>query len=242
MSLFSFVAKQVTPYIATSDSIVNAVDKVKDKIDESENNRVEKLYRKEPGTELLVFFPHHPVDSLVDMFDIYDENRVLRYTAKDKLLSKKRHLEVFEANGNRIGLLKEKLFAYRGLISFESSPVNFSVEIYGKKLGMIKSKGGILNRKFVIGFNGWSVKGNVLSGNYSVVKGKEEIAKVARSYGNYALTFYEKQNELVLLMIVIALYSDAASEKKDVVTRKMGSVKRKRRIKKQNKKPWLHWL
>jgi len=238
MSILGKIAKLITVHTVTSEPVVNTIEKASDKLEESAKKSWDKLFEKDIGTEILVFDritstgSYKLSESLVDRFDIYDDNQKLIFTVKGKRLSSKRQLEVYDARGKCIGLLKEKLFAMRGPFSFEASPVDFTVKLYGKKLGKIKSKGGIVNRKYKIGFNGWHIKGNVLSGKYSVVKGKEEIAKVSRKWGTYVLSFYEKHNELVLLMIVIALYSDSAPDKSDI-------RKRSRERKLKRAKFWL---
>ena len=237
MSLLGWVLGRVTAHVVTSEPVKNTIDNAlenaSEKLEESAKKSRDKLFEKEPGTEILVFdrhsstASHKSTESLIDRFAIYGDSQELKYTVRGKYLSKKRQLDVFDVNGKSIGLLKENMFAFRGLISFEASPVDFTVEIHGKKFGKIKSKGGIVNRKFEIGFNNWRIKGNVFSGNYSVVKGKDEIARISRKWGTYVLTFFEKQNELVLLMIVIALYSDSAPDKSDIRKRN-----RERRIRK----------
>jgi len=243
MSIFGKMACLVVRrYVETSGPVMNAFDKATDKLEKATDkledaakNKRAKLFEREPGTEVLVFDRQSSTasrklsKSLVDRFDVYNENQELTYTAKGKWLSRKRQLEIFDAKGKYVGLLKEKLFAFRGLFSFEASPVDFTVEIYGKKLGKIKSKGGIVNRKFKIGFNGWNVKGNAFSGNYTIVKGKEEIASVSRKWGMYVLSFFEKQNELLLLMIVIALYADSAPDKSNI--RKHSRDRKLRKVK-----------
>ena len=222
MNILGKVLDKVTLHAITSTPAIHTLDKAAESLEESVRNRRAKLFEKESGTEILVFERRSSTESyklsesLVDRFNIYDENQELKYSVKGELLSKKRHLMVYDACGMNVGLLKEKLFTFRGLLSFETSPVDFSLEIYGKKLGDIKSIGGIVNRKFKIGFNDWNIKGNVFSGKYSVVNKKEEIARIIKRSGSYVLTFFEKHNELVLLMIVIALYSDSARDKSDI--------------------------
>ena len=229
MSLLGKVTELIAKQIAVSEPGAKAfekadelIGKASDKLEQSAKNSWDKLFEKEPGTEILVFNRQSSTasrklsEALVDRFDIYDENQVLKFTVKGKRLSSKRQLEVCDSGGKHIGMLKEKLFAMRGLFSLEASPVDFTVVLHGKKLGKIKSKGGIVNRKFNIGFNGWQIKGNVFSGKYSIVKGNEEIAKVSRKLEQYILTFFEKSNELVLIMIVLALYSDSAPDKSNI--------------------------
>jgi len=215
MSIIGKIVEIAATHVATSDTAINVLDKVTTKLEKSTDKSTAKLFEKAPDTEILVFDSLDFIDSnkrsksIADIFNIYGENQELKYTVKGKLSSNKCQLNVYDASGRNIGLLKEKAFANRGLVSFEASPVDYSIEIYGKKYGEIKSKGGIVNRKYQLGFYGWHIKGNVLSGNYSVVKENEEIANINRKGGTYVLTFYEKQNELLLLLVVIALYSDS---------------------------------
>jgi len=219
MSIIGKIVEKAATHIATSDTAINALDKVTTKLEKSAEKSTAKLFKKAPDTEILVFDSLEITDrkkrSKKEVFNIYGENQELRYTVKGKLSSKKCLLSVYDAGGRSIGLLKEKAFAYRGLVSFETSPVDYSIEIYGKKLGEIKSKGGIVNRKYQLGFYGWHIKGNVISGNYTVVKENEEIAKINRKSGTYILTFREKQNELLLLMVVLALFSDSLPDEND---------------------------
>ena len=242
MSLLGKVGKLVATRVAVSEIGDKAFEKTgellgkaSDKLEQSAKNSWDKLFEKEPGTEILVFNRQSSTasrklsEALVDRFDIYDENQALRFTVKGKRLSSKRQLEVYDSGGKHLGILKEKLFAFRGLLSLEASPIDFTVELHGKKLGKIKSKGGIVNRKFKIGFNGWQIKGNVFSGKYSIVKGKEEIAKVSRKWEKYVLTFFEKGNELILLMIVLALYSDSVPDKSSI--REQNRERKLRKIK-----------
>ena len=95
MSILGKIVEKAIPYVVTSDPVINTLEKVSDKLEESGNNRSAKLFKKEPGTEILVFdcqsntMSHKLSESLVDRFDIYGENQELKYTVKGKRSSKK---------------------------------------------------------------------------------------------------------------------------------------------------------
>jgi len=215
------------------------IETAQEKIEIASEEKRSKLFEKSLGTEILVIDRQNSKSSysvsenVVDRFDVFDGNQILKYTVMGKRYSRKRQLEVFNTiDKDRIGFVKEKLFAPRIPFTFQSSPVDFSIEMNGQKLGKIKSKGGIVNRKFKVGFTGWQIKGNFITGNYSIFMKKEEIAKVNRKGVSYILTFYESSNELLLLMIVLALYSDASQDKTTI----------KKQTKRRRRSLFFPWL
>ena len=185
MGFFKKVVRFFTPDVVgyAYESSGNAFDRAVNKIMGSMKKDGVVPFEEALETEVLMFRLQSSANSskfseaLSDKFEIYDEMQQLKYTVKGKALSLKRHLEVFNSRGEYVGMLKERLYTAHRPFSASASPQNFAVELSGMKLGIIKAKGDISDRKYKIGFNNWRIKGNVLSGNYSVFKEKEEVAR-----------------------------------------------------------------
>jgi len=206
------------------DKAVNKIEEFQKKHDEKDFANREMLFEHEEGVELLVFvcmnaranwYQPNPVSSedLVDKLNIYDKNKQLKYIVIGKRYSSMRQLDVYDVWNRHVGLLKEKMFTN-----------SFSVEICGRKLGKIKCKVNSPDIIFKIDFNGWEVKENFFGNKISILKGNEDIATVFQKYGAYALYFHDMENELLLLMIVLALFS-SSSESKDEIRADIKSEK-----------------
>jgi len=70
-----------------------------------------------------------------------------------------------------LGTVKEKRMAFRPTTA---------IEIEGKKLGKVKSKGSFIKRKHIVDFNGWHIEGNIRGRQYRILNGTEEIANFSR--------------------------------------------------------------
>lgn len=217
--LVEFVAADTI--VDTLDASIKTLNKISEKRDSKSKDR---LFSKEPGTEVLVINQHR--FTWKDEFEVYNENREVKYTVKGELTSIKHHLHIYNAYGKEIGMVKEKLISLRSPISFtESTPVDFIIEIEGKKVGKIKSKWSLGKQKYEVDFNGWRIEGNVLGWKYKVFNGSEEIARISQKvfyFGDtYVVTFPNIQNELVVLMLVIALDASNAPKKSEELKRTM---------------------
>jgi len=203
------------------DTPIKALEKASKKQEEKNAKRVNKLFDKEPGTGILIINQHQL--TWTDKFDVYDENKEIKYTVKGKFTSVKRHLYIYDANGKKLGMVKEKLLALRSPLSLESKPVDFILEIEGQRLGEVKSISSFGKQKYVVCFNSWRVEGNVLGWKYKILDGSVEIADIRKKvlyYGDtYVVTFPNIQNELVILMLVIALDAANAPKKSEELKR-----------------------
>ena len=171
----------------------------------------DEFFEKLPGFGVLVV--NQRLDSERYEFDVYDENRVVKYTVKDKLMSLKHCLYIFDYNGNKLGMIKEKLVAIRSPISLESTSVDFIIEINGRKLGKVKSRWAFGGNQYDVDFTGWKIVGNITGLNYKILSRYGEIADISSKlfrFGNtYSVTYPDIRNELLVLMLVLAI--DAAS-------------------------------
>lgn len=193
------------------DIPIKALDKASKNLKAKDEESKKKLFEKLPGTGVLVINQHR--FTWKDKFDVYDENREIKYTVKGELASIKHHLHIYDAKGKELGTVKEKLISLRSPISLESNPVDFIIEIGGKSIGKVKSRWSLGKQKYEVDFNDWIIEGNVFGWKYKILSGNEEIAHISQKllyFGDtYVVNFTDPQNELIVLMLVIAL--DAAN-------------------------------
>lgn len=144
------------------------------------------------------------VFSWTDTYDIYDESGQVKYTVKADLLTIGHRLRVFDATGEQIGIIKEKVLTF--LPAFE-------VEVNGRKIGEIQQKFSFFKPKYEINYNGWRVEGDFLGWNYDVYQECCSIIHISKEllhWGDtYVLDIINPRDELDGLMLVIAI--DAAN-------------------------------
>ncbi|HVI39843.1 MAG TPA: LURP-one-related family protein [Anaerovoracaceae bacterium] len=223
MSLIGKVVKSVAPY-AIADALdipIKALEKAYQRIEEKSEESTKKLFEKQPGTGILVINQHQ--FTWKDKLDVYDENREIKYTVKGELASIKHHLHIYDVKGKELGMVKEKLIALRSPISLESNPVDFIIEIGGKKIGIVKSRWAFRKQKYEVDFNGWRIEGNVFGWKYKIFNGNEEIANISQKllyFGDtYVINFLDPKNEFVVMMLVIALDAANAPKKSEEMRR-----------------------
>ena len=144
------------------------------------------------------------VFSWTDSYDIYDERGNVRFFVKAELIALGHRLHVYDANRNKIGMIKEKLFTL--------FPV-FEIEIGGGTRGRIKKQLTLLKPKYEIYCNGWRVEGDCLGWNYDVYSGNRSIIHISKQllhFGDtYVIDIANPADELMGMMLVIAI--DAAN-------------------------------
>lgn len=144
------------------------------------------------------------VFSWTDTFDVYDEQGEPKYFVKGEFLSLGHRLHVYDAAGNEIGLIREKLM--RLFPAFE-------VEAIGGLEGRIEKKLSVFWPRYEVDFNGWSVEGDFLGWNYEISADGYYAAHISKEllhWGDtYVIDVERPQDELAALMLVLAI--DAAN-------------------------------
>lgn len=205
---------QISKYVANVGLLeisIKALDKVIPKLEERSEESTNKLFEKLPGTGILVINRHQ--SNWKDKFDVYDENRDVKYTVKGK-----HRWHIYDSKGNEIGTVTEKRTFLRSPISLNLHPIDFIIKIGAKKVATIQYRLTFGKRNYKIDFNNWRIDGNVFGWKYKIFNGNEEIANVSQKllhFGDtYVINFSEPKNELVLLMLVIAL--DASKQPEEI--------------------------
>ena len=144
--------------------------------------------------------------SWFDSYDIYDENGNTVFSVKGKLGWGHR-LQVNDANGNPVAMLKEVFF---------SLLPRFQIYEGDQLVGSVKKNFTFLRPSFSVDFNGWQVEGNFFEWDYNVCdSGGNTIAKVSKLLLNwtdtYSIEVANPKNALYVLMLVLAIDAEKCS-------------------------------
>lgn len=149
------------------------------------------------------------VFSWSDTYDIYDENGNAKYMVKAEIFSFGHQLHVYDFNGVEIGQIKQKLFSFLP---------QFEIEIGGRTVGTISKQFTLFRPKYEIDFNGWRVEGDFLGWDYDVYEGCSSIIHISKElfhWGDtYVINFANPQDELMGMMLVIAIDAANCTESK----------------------------
>lgn len=139
-----------------------------------------------------------------DTYDIYDEDGNVKYIVKAEVFALGHQLHVYDADKNEIGQIHEKLLTFLP---------RFEIEMNGRVRGTISKQFTLFRPRYEIDFNGWRVEGDFLGWEYDVYAGCSSVIHITKEllhWGDtYVINFADPQDELMGLMLVIAI--DAAN-------------------------------
>ncbi|MCL2663912.1 MAG: hypothetical protein FWE83_11395 [Oscillospiraceae bacterium] len=192
-----FASDPLEGAIKVLDSAIKTTEKLSEKVEENSK----KVFDVEPGTGVFVISQH--ILTYIDKYDVYDRYDNIKYTVKAELTSIRQCYSVFDAEGITRGTVTKKL------ISLNTD--DYIIEVDGKKLGKVNSTFMSI-RKYKVSFNGWRIKGNVTGWKYKILCGKTEVADISYKilHNTQVVTFPNKENELIILMLVVALNAASA--------------------------------
>ena len=144
--------------------------------------------------------------SWFDSYDFYNEVGETVYTVKGEL-GWGHSLRIYDANGNSLGLIKEKILTW--MPKFEM----YQNERY---IGCISKEFTFFKPRFNMDYNGWSVDGNWLEWDYHILNAAgQNIACVSKQPWNwtdtYAIDVYNPADALYVLMLVLAIDAEKCS-------------------------------
>ncbi len=144
--------------------------------------------------------------SWFDSYDIYDESGEVRYTVKGQL-SWGHCLKIFDAAGNAIGTVKQRIFSFLP---------KFEIYLDDGYLGCIKREFSFFRPRYNIDFNGWRVEGNFFEWDYLILNAEgDEIATVSKELFNwtdtYSIDVRSPADAVMALMLVLAIDAEKCS-------------------------------
>lgn len=148
------------------------------------------------------------VFSWTDSYDIYDESGNTKYFVKAEFFALGHRLHVYDAGGNEIGVVKQRIMTLLPA---------FDIEIGGIIQGSIQKQFAFFKPKYEIDFNGWRVEGDFLGWDYDVYSGCSSIMHISKELlhcgDTYVIDFVSPSDELIGLLLVLAI--DAANCSQD---------------------------
>ena len=144
--------------------------------------------------------------SWFDSYDIYDEYGNTAFTVEGQL-SWGHCLKIFDANGNEVGMVKEKVLTFLP---------KFEMYLKGQCIGCITKEFSLFTPRFSIDCNGWDVQGSFLEWNYQILdSSSRSVATVTKELFNWTDTYVIDVNDpkdaLCALMLVLAIDAEKCS-------------------------------
>ncbi len=215
--------------------LANAIDKVGNAIINHDQiaakKQVDKLANQNPdGSVFLIKKMKQYAWS--DKLILYDQNETPKYRVKGAVASLKRHLLLYDyATDKKLGSVKEKLITIKIELSLKTDYKDFIFEIDGVKIGTVTAATKIAKRTYEIGFNDWKVNGNLIGTNFSVIdgSGKKVLSFTDRSFvqGYYTLSITKPENEILGILLALALFIDYSNSKLEDVAQEWEDIKDK---------------
>ncbi|MBE6576627.1 MAG: hypothetical protein E7653_00640 [Ruminococcaceae bacterium] len=144
--------------------------------------------------------------SWFDSYDIYDEMGNTLFTVKGEL-AWGHLLRIYDAIGNEIGCIKEKVFTWLP---------KFEMYFGDNYVGSINKEFSFFKPKFNIDYKGWNVNGNWLEWDYEIVDYKgQTVATISKQPWNFTDTYvidvYNPNDTVYALMLVLAIDAEKCS-------------------------------
>lgn len=207
-----FLPKVIIEAIITETDVlqpmIDGLDKITNKLEERAKKKARRIFECAPGEKVLLI--NQQKYTWREHFYVFDSYNNVKFTVKGEFTSIKHRLHIYNDKGKEVGFVKEKLFTFHPSAVLECKPVKpveIEFSINGEKVGKLSSTYS-LGIKYVLD-NGWNLEGKIFSWNYQIVAPDRVVAKISEkllAWGDtYVITYPEDENELMILMIALAL-------------------------------------
>ena len=144
--------------------------------------------------------------SWFDSYDIFDEAGNTVFTVKGEL-SWGHLLRIYDAIGNDVGYIKEKVFTFLP---------KFEIYLGDNYMGCISKEFTFFKPKFNIDYNGWTVDGDWFEWDYSIFNSSvQTVATVSKEIWNwtdtYVIDVQDPNDAICVLMLVLAIDAEKCS-------------------------------
>lgn len=141
-----------------------------------------------------------------DSYDVYDERGNTVFVVKGEL-SWGHCLRIYDAHGNELGSLQEKIFTFLP---------KFEMYMGDNYVGCISKEFTFFVPAFDIDYNGWHVDGDFFEWDYQIKnQSGQRVADVSKELFNwtdtYTITVDNPQDALSALMVVLAIDAEKCS-------------------------------
>ena len=137
--------------------------------------------------------------SWFDSYDIYDEDGNTVYVVKGQL-SWGHRLQIYDAWGTPLGTVQERVFTLLP---------RFELYVGDRQVGMLTKEFTFFRPRFSLDCNGWTVEGNFMEWDYTVMDGPRTVMALSKEPWNwtdtYSMDIARPEDALFCLMIVLAI-------------------------------------
>lgn len=138
--------------------------------------------------------------SLVDSFDVFNENGHPKYTVKNQFLSLLHHLTVYDGFGNAVGNVDQRFALFLP---------TFDISINGSPMGSVSRAFSFFVPQYNVSYQGWDCEGDLFGYNYEVHDGLRTVATIHKKFfamsDSYEINIADEKDELMVLMLVMAI-------------------------------------
>ncbi len=144
--------------------------------------------------------------SWFDSYDIFDEAGNTLYTVKGEL-AWGHLLRIYDASGNEIGYIQEKVFAWLP---------KFEMYLGDHYVGSINKEFTFFRPKFNLDYQGWQIEGDWFEWEYTIEDARgQAVASVSKEVWNWTDTYVidvcDPKDAIYALMLVLAIDAEKCS-------------------------------
>lgn len=133
-------------------------------------------------------------------FNITDEFEEERYRVEGELFTLAPKLHIYDTTGDEVAFVKRKIL---------SLMPRFYVYVNGMQIAEIIKEITFLKPRYYIIGKGWTVEGDLMAHDYSIMSNSDEIARIHKvwmSWGDsFELDIYDTDDEVGLIAVILAI-------------------------------------
>ncbi len=137
---------------------------------------------------------------MVESYEVKEGN-TLKYTAKKKIIAAGADFDIFDANGNQIALIDQKVL---------NMVKTYDISINGQPCGTVKKKFPALTKDMNYDARGWKLDGDALGMNFKFTDAQKNVyatvkKKLVALGDTYEINVTNPQDELLVVILTIIL-------------------------------------
>lgn len=143
---------------------------------------------------------HQKVVAMVENYEVTEGN-TLKYTAKKKIIAAGADFDVFDANGNQVALIDQKVL---------NMVKTYDISINGQPCGIVKKKFPAITKDMNYDARGWKLDGDALGMNFKFTDAQKNVyatvkKKLVALGDTYEINVTNPQDELLVVILTIIL-------------------------------------
>ena len=137
---------------------------------------------------------------MVENYEVTEGN-TLKYTAKKKIIAAGADFDVFDANGNQVALIDQKVL---------NMVKTYDISINGQPCGTVKKKFPAITKDMNYDARGWELDGDALGMNFKFTDAQKNVyatvkKKLVALGDTYEINVTNPQDELLVVILTIIL-------------------------------------